>query len=224
MNERIGDRPADLRLPRAASACDPCASATRSSSTSSPDGGSFRSPRCSSSFGSHGLSCCKPVSRTVAVPVRSGIGLALLRRQVEVGCSKYFCLHKTRKRFIAAPAAVRPPAAISRNAVSTKWVFGDAFMGDLILRTNRPAGKQFSARGTNAANGSISAHSCSLFDRERSMPAAARSRRADILLSCINDELLEQFDLSRRTSPGLPQTPASPLRPTALAHVRADRF
>jgi|SRR5579859_5456450 len=100
--------------------------------------------------------------------------------------------------------------------------FRDVFMG-ADLANKPPSGKAVSARDSNAANGSISAHSYSLFDQERFMSAAARSRRADILPSCINDELLGQFDLSRRASQGSPQTLASPLRPTALVPVRLDR-
>ena len=49
-------------------------------------------------------------------------------------------------------------------------------------------------------------------------------RIVDIPLSCINDELLEQFDLSPCVSPGPPRTLAFPLRPRALAPVRLDRF
>lgn len=42
--------------------------------------------------------------------------------------------------------------------------------------------------------------------------------------SYINDELLEQFCLSRCALSCPPQTPASPLRPKTPAHVRPDRF
>ncbi len=51
----------------------------------------------------------------------------------------------------------------------------------------------------------------------------ARSRSSDMLLSCINEKLLEQFDLSLCVSPGPPRTPAFPLRPRARGPVRADR-
>jgi hypothetical protein len=52
----------------------------------------------------------------------------------------------------------------------------------------------------------------------------ALSRSADMRLSCINDELLNHFDLSPCVSPGPPRTLASPLRPIALAPVRLDHF
>jgi len=42
-------------------------------------------------------------------------------------------------------------------------------------------------------------------------PLQARGRSADMRLSCINDELLEHFDLSSCVSPGPPPTLAFPL-------------
>src|SRR5579859_1728756 len=52
----------------------------------------------------------------------------------------------------------------------------------------------------------------------------AHGRSADMPLSCINDELLKQFDLSPCVSLGLRRMLASPLPPIALAPVRPDRF
>ena len=52
----------------------------------------------------------------------------------------------------------------------------------------------------------------------------ARSRSANMPLSHINDELLEQFDLSPCVLPDPPRTLAFPLRPRALAPVRLDCF
>src|ERR1700722_1102289 len=43
-------------------------------------------------------------------------------------------------------------------------------------------------------------------------------------MSCINDELLKQFDLSPCVLLGPPRTLASPLRPIAHARVRPGRF
>ncbi len=47
---------------------------------------------------------------------------------------------------------------------------------------------------------------------------------SDSLLSCINGELLKQFNLSPYVLPGPPRAPAFPLRPIALARVRLDGF
>ena len=52
----------------------------------------------------------------------------------------------------------------------------------------------------------------------------ARRRSADMPLSCIKDELLEQFDLFPSVSPGPPRTPVSLLQPIVGELVRADRF
>lgn len=57
-----------------------------------------------------------------------------------------------------------------------------------------------------------------------SNPAPARSRSADMPLSCLKDELLGQFDLFSFVSPGPPRTLAYPLLRTAPAPVYPDRF